>query len=134
VTEEEHLRRSLEDWNERGIDGLLEHLAPDVEWHAPPDYPDGQVWYGRKAIGEALRAQFGAVFSDSWVEITEMAPGPKGWFVGMHQTGHAQGSGVDLEWKIFQVFRLEGDRAKVVRTFFDRSEARRAAGLGDGPA
>jgi SnoaL-like domain len=129
---EEALRRSIVDWNEGGIDAYMEHLTADCEWHAPPDYPDGEVWRGREAIRTALHDQFGDAFSGSRVEIVEAMLGPEALFVALRQTARGRGSGVTLDWQVFFASEMEGDQARVVRVFFNRDDARRAAGLEGG--
>ena len=42
MSEEQAIRDAMEAWSERGIDGLLELVAPDVEWHAPPGFTGGR--------------------------------------------------------------------------------------------
>jgi len=41
MSEEEQVQRILAAWN-RGIDAFVEFLAPDVEWCAPPGFPEGE--------------------------------------------------------------------------------------------
>ena len=50
MTDEDTLRAANASWNEGGFDSFAAYLAPDVVWHAPPEYPEGDAWYdGRRS-------------------------------------------------------------------------------------
>jgi ketosteroid isomerase-like protein len=63
LTDEEIIRRSQAAWNERGLDGFLEYLAPDVTWHAP-DYLEGDEWNDRDSFEKAWRSD---LINELWV-------------------------------------------------------------------
>ena len=129
MKEEEVIHAAFAAWNEGGFDAVLEYLAPDVEWHAPPGYPEGDVWHGREALAKDWRAQFDSVFSESNFEVVEITRTPHGWFLALRSAARAAASGMDLEWTSFFVGRLEEGKFKQVWLFFDRAEALQAAGL-----
>lgn len=129
MKEEEVIHAAFVAWNEGGFNAFLEYLAPDVEWHAPPGYPEGDVWHRRETLAKDWRAQFDSVFSESSFELAEITRTPHGWFLAIRSAARSAQSGMDLEWKSFFVCHLEESKFKQVRLFFDRAEARQAAGL-----
>ena len=74
MNEEETVRRILAAWT-TGIEAFVEFLAPDVEWYAPPGFPEGEVWKGREAVSEVLRGVFGSVFTGQGVDPDEIVRG-----------------------------------------------------------
>ena len=110
MSDEDVIRTAMLSWNEGGFDSFLEYLAPDITWHAPPEYVEGDVWHGRDAFEKDWRAQFETVFSDVKSEVTEITQAPQGWFVATHARGRAAGSRMELEWDTFWLERLEGGR------------------------
>ncbi len=48
-------RRSFEAWNESGVEGSRgAGWSEDVEWHDPPEFPDGRVHRGADAVAARL--------------------------------------------------------------------------------
>ena len=129
MKEEEVVRAAFAAWNDGGFDALLEYLAPDVEWHAPPDYPEGDVWHGREALARDWRDQFDSVFSESTVELAELLRAPQGWYAVIRSTARAEASGMGVEWQTFFLTRLDEGRFKEVWLFLDEAQAREEAGL-----
>lgn len=129
MQDEEVIRAAFGAWNEGGFDAFLDYLAPDVEWHAPPGYPEGEVWQGREAIAKDWKEQFDSVFSETSVVIEELIEAPRGWYSTTRAVAKAGASGMDLEWRNFFVSRVEEGKLKQVWVFFDAAQARREAGL-----
>jgi hypothetical protein len=127
MSEEEEVRRILAAWNS-GIDAFVEFLAPDVEWYAPPGFPEGEVWRGRDAVAEVLRGVFGSVFTGHGVDPDEIVRGRDAWLLGGRQTV-THGSGMTLEWEEFVVVQLEDGLVRRSWIFGDRESAARQAGL-----
>jgi ketosteroid isomerase-like protein len=54
----EIVRRSVEAFNDRDLDTVMEMCDPQVEWHTPPDIPDAAVYHGldeaRKSVEDLL--------------------------------------------------------------------------------
>lgn len=50
-------RPAYEAWNEGGAESIKRFLAEDVEFHDPPDLPDGRVIRGREAVAAYLASQ-----------------------------------------------------------------------------
>jgi hypothetical protein len=129
MTEEQAVRRALDAWNQ-GMDAFVEVLAPDVEWHAPPGFPEGDVWQGREAVSQILREVWTSVFKGQRVEPDELRRGRHAWLLHGRQTAPHE-SGMTLEWDEFVVFQFEGDLVRRAWIFMDRESAEKQAGLED---
>ena len=127
MSEEETVRRILGAWNS-GIDVFVECLAPDVEWYAPPGFPEGEMWQGRDAVAGVLRGVFGSVFKGAGVKPEELTRGRDAWLLGGRQTVVHE-SGMNLEWEEFVVIQLEGEFVRRAWVFSDRESAARQAGV-----
>jgi len=128
MSEEQAIRDAIEAWSERGVDGLLEVVAPDVEWHAPPGFLEGEVWYGRDAVAPVLREQFDSIFKMVRLELAEMVRGPGGWLIG-GRVFASHDSGMNLDWTSYAVAQFERDLVKRIWVFTDRESAARQAGI-----
>ena len=126
---EELVRAAIAGWNERGIEGLLEFAAPDVVWHSPPDYPEGQEWHGREALAKAWHEQFDSVFEDARSDMEALEFGPERYFATLRLHGRGHGSGMVFDWLTYFVGRVDEGLIKEVWLFTDKDEARRQAGL-----
>jgi hypothetical protein len=130
MNERELIDAAIAAWNDGGPEAFLEYLAPDVEWHAPPEFPDGAVWHDRDSLAPEMREQFGTggVFTGSTMELVEAIPAPHGWLVEGRQRGeHA--SGMEVGWRVWFVAQLEDGLLKRMWVFMDREPALRKAGL-----
>jgi ketosteroid isomerase-like protein len=91
------MRAAMDGWNEHGIEGFLQYVTPDVVWHAPPDYPEGQDWQGPEALAEAWHDQFDSVFEDVHSDLEAIEPGRNGHMASVRLHGRAPGSGIELD-------------------------------------
>jgi ketosteroid isomerase-like protein len=129
VNTQELVRATIAGWNERGIEGLLEYAAPDVVWHGPPEYLDGQEWRGREVLTKAWHKQFDSVFEEVHSDLEALELGPERYCAALHLHGRAHASGIVLDWHSYFVGRIEEGLIKEVWVFTDRAEARTTAGL-----
>lgn len=129
MSEEAVIRSAIDAWNEGGVDAFLAHVTPDVEWHAPPNFPEGELWRGRDAVAGALHEQFGSVFSSGHVETREVTGGPQGWLVSARHSVEGQASGMDLAWAVYLVLEFEGELISRIWAFLEREPAAAQAGL-----
>ena len=127
MTDREAIDAAVAAWNERGPDGFLEFMAPDVEWHAPPGFLEGDVFRGRDALAPLLREQFGSVFTDARMELREAIECPHGWLIEGHQT--ARHGGTEVDWQGWYVVHIENGLVQRMWVFMDREPAERQAGL-----
>ena len=129
MTGEEVLRAANDAWNERGIDGFLERAAPDVVWHAQPDYMEGQEWRGREVIAHAWKKQFDSVFENVHTEFENYEAGPGGHMTTARGHVRARGSGMEIQVPSYFVATIEGDLITELWVFNQEAQARRQAGL-----
>jgi len=130
VSERETIEAGIAAWNEGGVDAFLPYLAPDVTWHAPPEFPGGDVWHDRDSLAPVMRDQFGpdGVFSSYSMELVEAREAPNGWFIETRQNA-THPSGMSIDWMAFFVVQLEQEQVKTIWTFMDRAPAIAQAGL-----
>ena len=77
MSEEQLIRDAFDAWNEGGPEAFSKLLPPDIEWHAPPQFPDGGVWHDRESLTDELHEQFGSVFTPGHVELLDATAGPR---------------------------------------------------------
>ncbi len=128
MSERETIDAGMTAWNEGGPDGFMKLLPPDIEWHAPPGFPQGELWTDRDALGEELREQFTSIFTSSHIEVLDVEHGPKGWLIAARQSA-AHASGLDLDWQTFMVLQFENEVPRRIWIFFERAQAIKQAGL-----
>ena len=130
MNDREAIDAAIAAWNESGVDAFLEFLAPDIEWHAPPEWPGGEVWRDRESVALAMRDQFGpgGVFPSFTMELLEAKPAPNGWLIESRQRAEHT-SGVDVGWQAWFVAQIENAQVRRIWVFMDREPALRQAGL-----
>ena len=126
----EMVRRSVEAFNDRDLDTVMEMCDPQVEWHTPPDIPDPAVYYGRdearKNVQDLLQ-----VFDDLRVE-PERFEESGDEVVGLYRLlGHGSGSGVPIEIKVGVACTFSDGKATRVRFWNDWDQTLEAAGLSE---
>jgi ketosteroid isomerase-like protein len=123
------VRQSIEAFNRGEFDRIAAATDPDFELLRAGEAPDGATLSGP----EAMRRYFEPdAFRRTSYEVEEIVDA--GSAILVEGTSHAvgAGSGAAVEARIFLVYTLEGERLKRMQIFFDRGQARRAAGLTDG--
>ena len=128
MSEREAIEAAIAAWNEGGPDAFVALLPPDVEWHAPPGFLQGEMWTDRDELGKELREQFASVFTNGHVDLLDVEQGPNGWLICARQSG-AHASGIEMEWQTFMVVQFDDGVAKRIWIFFERDEALRQAGI-----
>jgi ketosteroid isomerase-like protein len=129
----EIVRVQIEAFNRGDIRAAIEGLAEDVEWQVPDvaalDAPASGLLRGRREMIANFRRWFEAWDSYTF-ELTEIrgGRGETVFVAGVH-TGRGRGSGVDVTVPTFHVFTVREGKVARMRSFPDRTEALRAAGL-----
>lgn len=127
MNDEHAIRTAVKAWN-TGVDEFVELLAADVEFHAPPGFPDGDLIQGRDAVRSVLREMFGSVFTGVEYSLEDTTRGTGGWLLHARQSVDQQ-RGMKLEWEEFVVMRFEGELISHLWVFYERESAERQAGL-----
>ena len=114
---------------ERGTEGLLEHLDPEVEWRVRRDLPDAQVYRGHEGI-RTLMSRFDEVVEEPYYEPAEVLDAGKRVVVLLRWGGRGRGSGVEFEERE-ETWVIEVEDGKVVRVeeYPNRAAAMAAAGI-----
>ena len=106
------------------MDAFLEYVSPDVRWHHPPGFPEGDLWCGRDELRGMLHEQFDAVFDAGTVDIQSFTRAPQGCLVAFHHSVQAQTSGMDLDWAAWFVMTVEDGLITQAQVFLDRAAGR----------
>jgi hypothetical protein len=127
MREEDAIEVAVEAWNS-SVDDFVERLTPDVELHAPPGFPDGDMWQGRDAVASVLREMFGSVFTGVEYKVEDKTRGPGGWLLRARESVN-QERGMKLEWEEFVVMQVEGELVSRLWVFYELGAAQRQAGI-----
>jgi ketosteroid isomerase-like protein len=129
---DEIARRIVDATNRADADAFVALLTPDVEWQDDLFGTEGTRTYrGRAQVREWLARVW-----EPWKALdmrpTEIERAPDGRIVfGFELTASGKESGVETQARFWTVSRLEAGKIKTRRTFRDRADARKAAGLSD---
>ena len=125
----EVVRRALEAFRRRDWESLIALFDPDIEWRDRPESGLG-TFHGHDGV-----MRFFQTILEAWEHFDARAEDIIGAgdqvVVFIHQTARGSASGVDVEERIAQVFRLRGGRVCYARIYTDRNEALEAVGLRD---
>jgi hypothetical protein len=127
MSEEAAIEAAVHAWN-TGVDEFVARLAPDVEMHAPPGFPDGDMWQGRDAVASVLHEMFGSVFKDVTYDVQDLTRGPHGWLMHARESV-TQERGMKLEWEEWVVMAFEGELVRALWVFYELGAAQRQAGI-----
>jgi ketosteroid isomerase-like protein len=115
---------------DRGFDGLVEFLHPEINWRAMEGAPDD--------VGEMQGMQAARHYVEDWFETfddfttipEELLDAGEDRVVGvLHITGRAKLSGITTELRYAVLYTLRDDKIARIREYADREEALDAAGL-----
>jgi ketosteroid isomerase-like protein len=127
----EVVRKAIEAFNRRDVEGVVADVSPDVEWE------DSMFWSGtvRTYRGkEGLREWMNQVL-EPWeslhVELEEITEAPNDRvFYGLYLTGRGKGSGIDPPGeRAWTVVWFANGKVTRRKAFLERDEALEAAGL-----
>ncbi len=129
----ETFKRSVDAYNGRDVEAMLETLDVDVEWHSALMVPLGgetAVYRGHDGIRKLFRDLDEAL--DEWqAEFPQIRDlGDRIFAIG-HVRTRGRGSGAETESPLVSVSDLKNGRAIRVRTYLDPAEALAAAGLSE---
>jgi ketosteroid isomerase-like protein len=126
-------RRGLDAINAQDVEGMLEVLDPDVEWHDVFNIMLGgsaTVHHGHDGVRALFEDLFGA-FAETHSEYTEVRDlGERTLATGtLRAVGN--GSGAVIESPVALIGLWSDGKAIEVRTFLDHDDALEAAGLAE---
>lgn len=124
----EIVKRLIDAFNRRDVDGFAEITTPDFEWITSMAAVEGEVFSGR----EGIDTYFGRM-REAWDEFLALADdyrdlGDRVLFEGRLQA-RGLGSGVPVTTQLDILYDLRGGKISKMHSFLDHGEALRAAGL-----
>ena len=131
----ELVRRGLDAFSRGDLDASLAEIHPEIEWHIAfrlPDLPfDKEVYRGRDEVRQLWTA-FRSAWDELTIDLEEVVAAVPGTVVlGARFRGRGQGSGAEVDQRVFFVYEIEDDQLRSSRPFETRAEALAAAGLDD---
>lgn len=121
-------RAWVEAWNRGDHDTFFAMLAPDVEWHDRPEYPDAGVYRGREAVIEHVR-ELVAPVEANWEIVGVEALGDR---AVMHTrlTLRGRSSGAAVADDVYPVVTVRDGLVARRENYSTHAEAVRAAQAG----
>jgi ketosteroid isomerase-like protein len=101
---------------------------PECVLEEMANVPDAATYHGREGIVRYFRNAFQDVWDEWRFQPREIAEGSNGVFVAVDNSGRSK-TGVEVEMKIFQVFRFQDGMVVYATGYTDRAEALKAVGL-----
>jgi ketosteroid isomerase-like protein len=127
----ELLRKGFEDFNEHGVDALMDIIDADFEGIAVPELSvEPQTYRGHEGVRRYFRS-FYEVMEDIRFEPVELIDAGDEVVVAVVLSARGMGTGLEAEQRAFQVWTLREGKAVRLKTFADREEALAAAGLAE---
>jgi ketosteroid isomerase-like protein len=117
--------------NRDGVEGFLAYCHPDVEWIAPPDWPEDPVFNGHDGVRRAI-ALFDEQLDDFRVEIDRVVDvDGERVVVLLYQSGRIKGSGHTLREPLGVATEFRDGKATRFQVYFSWREALKAVGLAE---
>jgi ketosteroid isomerase-like protein len=127
----ERYREGIEAWNRRDLVAVLEHTAPDFEFHTAQLFPGIEpVYRGREGMVEFWNALIEEPWALLHVEIDDLIELEDGRVLALLTfTGKGRESGVEVTVQYAHLCTFRGDQVLRIDGFSDWDEAREAAGI-----
>jgi ketosteroid isomerase-like protein len=128
----EIVRRAYDAFSRAGLDGLLEHFHPDVEYDVTAGIgPFAGMYHGCAAVRNML-----ADYLESWeyvrMEPEEIIQGSENRIVVvLRMRMRGKGSGAGVEARTTNVWTMRDGRATRIAVYNDKADALQAAGVSD---
>ncbi len=123
-------RGAFEAIGERGLDGALEFMDPEVEFEPPEDaIEQGGTFKGHAAVRERWDLLL-EPFDDVRIEVEDFVEAPDGRVVALFRVrGRGRASGAPVEMRLAHVITVRDGKAVRLKAYLDPDEAMRAVGL-----
>jgi ketosteroid isomerase-like protein len=124
-------KRGLEAGNRGDVDGLLDELDPEIEWHsALHALMGGQqtVFRGHAGVRRMIGDLYDT-FAEVRIEMSEFRDLGDGLVVIGHTRTRGKASGVETVTPLAFVTEIRNGKTTSIRAYLDRQEALEAAGL-----
>lgn len=124
----EFARRAYAAFNRRDVDGLLDYLDPQIEWHMSDAFGRGQVFHGHEGVRQVF-ALFDDALEDMRAEPSELLDGGHAVIAPVRISGRLRGTQEPVVYDLVQVWTLEGLRAKRLDVYATLGEAWAMTGI-----
>ncbi len=125
---EETVRRIYDGWSRGDFNARVDLWHPDALLVLKPEFPDSGTYEGLEQIAAYMRQ-----FLEPWELLTigpqEFITGENVVVAGVVQRGAGRQSGLETEFRYFQVWTLRDDRVARLENVRERGDALEAAGL-----
>jgi uncharacterized protein len=118
----ETLRGAYEAFNERGVEAILEHLAPGFQVRDRESSPDRETRFGTEGIRDLFDSYMEA-FDALRLEPEEFIDAGGRVLVSLHQLARGKGSGARVVSRVAHLWTMEGGAAVQLRIFADKETA-----------
>ena len=126
---EEIVRRSIDAFNRRDAEAMMESMTPDVEWVPVMGAMEGGGSFRGRAGLEAYLDGLGKAWGELQLLPDEFRDlGDRTLVIG-RMLGRGHGSGVTVDTRIGVVYDWRDGKISCFRSFFDPAEAIKAVGL-----
>lgn len=124
----EAVRRVYGRWARGDFTASMDLLDAQAVLVIGPDFPDAGTYEGHEGIREYMRG-----FLEPWTRVTieaeELTDARDAVLAAVHQSGVGESSGVETEFRYFQVWTFRDGKVVRLEGFRDRAQARVAAGV-----
>ncbi len=126
----ESVRDAFDAFERDGLDGLLAHLDPEIEWSTTGEFIESAVYRGHEGVRRYLSAMLDE-FENVHVETTELIDAGEQVVVSLRLTGRGKRSGAPVELTMTQVSSSRDGLAIRIHNYPTKAEALEAAGLSE---
>jgi ketosteroid isomerase-like protein len=125
----EIVRRGYRAFAEDGVEGILQYLDPDIEWHMSAAFTrEPRVYRGHDGVREVFR-YFNELIDDLGADPHEFIESGDGVIVPVRMHGRLKATGEPVAYELVQVWLGRDGKAIRLVTYPDREMALADAGL-----
>jgi ketosteroid isomerase-like protein len=125
----EVVREMLEAFNRGDYERSTALLHDEIEMYQAPEVPDSDTYVGKDGFLRGFTRWLSGFERGFQFAPEELVDCGDRVFARVMLRGVGRGSGVELDQEIFHVYEVRDGQVSRVRAFFDRDDAREAAGL-----
>src|SRR6188472_4398723 len=126
----ETVKRSLEAFEQGGLDASLRFYDPEVTWEEAQDEPEAETYRGHDGV-RALAEKWLEPFDDLRIEPYEFIDAGEAVVMPYRFRGRERSSGTDITAPETWVFWLRNGKISEVREYRHKAEALEAVGLSE---
>jgi uncharacterized protein len=124
----EIVRRTLDAFNQHGVEAALAYFDPEIEWLGPPEWLEKNRYRGHDGIRE-IASEWTENFEGYRLDAERAIDVGGPVLVLAYQRGRIKGSGDEIESPIAYVWELRDGKGIRVQVYFSWEQALEAVGL-----